>query len=147
MIIEKVYGFLDSKKNKRVKELEELKYVEHTLIFYEAPHRILETLTDMLEVLGNRNVCLARELTKNYEEFVRGTIEEVISHLPLKGEMVLIVEGYKERALETNNPNEKIDELISLGYKPNEAIKEVAKLYNLDRKELYKEYIEYKNKR
>ena len=124
--------------------MEELKYVEHTLIFYEAPHRILETLTDMLEVLGNRNVCLARELTKNYEEFVRGTIEEVISHLPLKGEMVLIVEGVKE-SNDTTNPFLKIEELISLGYKPNEAIKDVAKSANLNRSELYKDYLNYKN--
>lgn len=141
------YGFLDSKKTKRISELNDLKYVNHTLIFYEAPHRIFETLEDMLEVFGDRYCTLARELTKTYEEYIRGNISDILKLDSLKGEMVLIVEGYKERALETNNPNEKIDELISLGYKPNEAIKEVAKLYNLDRKELYKEYIEYKNKR
>lgn len=141
------YGFLDSKKTKRISELNDLKYVNHTLIFYEAPHRIFETLEDMLEVFGDRYCTLARELTKTYEEYIRGNISDILKLDSLKGEMVLIVEGYKERALETNNPNEKIDELISLGYKPNEAIKEVAKLYNHDRKELYKEYIEYKNKR
>lgn len=141
------YGFLDSKKTKRINELNELKYIPHTIIFYEAPHRIFETLSDMLEVFGDRYVTLARELTKTYEEYIRGNISDILKLESLKGEMVLIVEGYKEKVLDTNNPNEKIDELISLGYKPNEAIKEVAKLYNLDRKELYKEYIEYKNKR
>lgn len=141
------YGFLDSKKTKRINELNELKYITHTIIFYEAPHRIFETLSDMLEVFGDRYVTLARELTKTYEEYIRGNISDILKLESLKGEMVLIVEGYKEKVLDTNNPNEKIDELISLGYKPNEAIKEVAKLYNLDRKELYKEYIEYKNKR
>lgn len=140
------YGFLDSKKTKRINELNDLKYVNHTIIFYEAPHRIFDTLQDMLEVFGDRYCTLARELTKTYEEYIRGSISELLKLDSLKGEMVLIVEGYKEKVLETNNPNEKIDELISLGYKPNEAIKEVAKLYNLDRKELYKEYIEYKNK-
>lgn len=140
------YGFLDSKKTKRINELNDLKYVNHTLIFYEAPHRIFETLEDMLEVFGDRYCTLARELTKTYEEYIRGNISELLKIESLKGEMVLIVEGYKEKVLETSNPYEKIEELISLGYKPNEAIKEVSKLYNLDRKELYKEYIEYKNK-
>lgn len=140
------YGFLDSKHAKRLKELEELKYLPYTLIFYEAPHRIEETLKDMHEVLGNRSVVLARELTKTYEEFLRGTIEEILLALPLKGEMVLLVEGYSEKNTEIH-PYEKIDEFIALGYKPNEAIKEVAKLTNVNRSELYKEYLEYKNKK
>lgn len=139
------YGFLDSKKTKRIQELNDLKYVNHTLIFYEAPHRISETLEDIISTLGDREVVLARELTKTYEEFIRGKASEVLAIEGLKGEMVLMVEGYKEKALVTENPYEKIDELINLGYKPNEAIKEAAKLFNLDRKELYKEYIEYKN--
>lgn len=138
------YGFLDAKKTKRIKELEDLKYVTHTLIFYEAPHRIFDTLNDMLEVFGNRNICLARELTKSFEEYARGSINEVISMLPLKGEMVLIVDGFKGES-KVDNPYRKIDELISLGYKPNEAIKEVSKLANLNRSELYKDYLNYKN--
>lgn len=139
------YGFLDSKKSQRVKELTDLKYVSHTIIFYEAPHRIKDTLTDMLEVLGNRKICLARELTKSYEEFSRGTIEEILNDLPSKGEMVVMVEGYKEEVLTSVDPHQKIDELISLGSKPNQAIKEVAKLLNINRNELYMSYLEYKN--
>ena len=139
------YGFLDSKKTKRVKELNDLKYINHTIIFYEAPHRIKETLTDMLEVLGNRKIVLARELTKTYEEYIRGSIEEILNIDNLKGEMVLIVSGYKEDESLDVNPFEKIDELINLGYKPNEAIKEVSKLLNKDRRELYKDYLAYKN--
>ena len=140
------YGFLDSKKTKRAKELSDLKYVNHTIIFYEAPHRIFDTLQDMLEVLGDRRVVLARELTKTYEEYIRGNISEILEIDSIKGEIVLIVEGYKEdNQKDDSNPFEKIDELINLGYKPNEAIKETAKLLNLDRKELYKDYIEYKN--
>ena len=138
------YGFLDSKKSKRIKELEDIKFVNNTMIFYEAPHRIEETLEDMISVLGNRNGCLARELTKNFEEFVRGTLEEIKQELPLKGEMVLIVEGYKENS-GIDNPFVRIEELISLGYKPNEAIKEVAKLANINRSDLYKDYLDYKN--
>ena len=139
------YGFLNAKQSKRIKELENLKYVAHTIIFYEAPHRIMETLADMLEVFGNRNIVIARELTKTFEEYIRGTIEEILELDSIKGEIVLIVEGYKEEIKLDDNPFVKIEELISLGYKPNEAIKEISKLYNLDRKELYKSYLDYKN--
>lgn len=142
------YGFLDSKKTKRLKELEELKYITHTQIFYEAPHRIFETLEDMLSVFGDRQVVLARELTKTYEEYIRGTISDILNLEAIKGEIVLIVEGYKEIIDNTDiDYMSKIDELISIGYKPNEAIKEVAKLYNIDRKELYKDYSNYKNQK
>ena len=138
------YGFLDSKKSKRVKELDDIKFGNNTIIFYEAPHRIEETLDDMISVLGNRNACLARELTKSFEEYVRGTLEEIKQELPLKGEMVFIVEGYKENK-EIDNPFVRIEELISLGYKPNDAIKEVAKEANINRSDLYKDYLDYKN--
>ncbi len=140
------YGFLDSKRTKRLQELNDLKYVNHTMIFYEAPHRIMDTLKDILETMGDRFCCIARELTKTYEEYIHGKVSELLELETIKGEIVLIVEGYQEAGLVTGNPNEKIDELISMGYKPNEAIKETAKLFNLDRKELYKAYIEYKNK-
>ena len=139
------YGFLDSKKTKRIKELEDLKYLNHTLIFYEAPHRIEEMLFDMLSVFGNRQIVLARELTKTYEEFLRGSIEEVLKELPVKGELVVLVEGFTETGA-LGNPYQKIDELILLGYKPNEAIKEIARQMKLNRSDLYKEYLEYKNK-
>ena len=140
------YGFLDSKESKRKAELNDLKYLKHTIIFYEAPHRIFETLNDMLEVLGDRNVVLARELTKKFEEYIIGNISDILKEDSIKGEIVLMVEGYKEEKEENVSYNEKIDELINLGYKPNDAIKEVAKMYNTDKKELYKEYVNYKNK-
>lgn len=140
------FGFLDSKESKRLEQLNELKYIDHTIIFYEAPHRIMNTLKDMRSVFGNRYVCLARELTKTFEEYIRGNIDELLELDNLKGEMVLIVEGYKEEKIEIN-PFLKIDELIKLGYKPNDAIKEVAKLTNVNRKELYNDYIDYKNQR
>ena len=140
------YGFLDSKESKRKAELNELKYLKHTIIFYEAPHRIFETLNDMLEVLGDRSVVLARELTKKFEEYILGNISDVLKLDSIKGEIVLMVEGYKEQQEENVSYNEKIDELINLGYKPNDAIKEVAKMYNTDKKELYKQYVDYKNK-
>ena len=140
------YGFLDSKQSKRISELNDLKYVNHTIIFYEAPHRLKDTLTDMYGVLGNRNICIARELTKTFEEYIETTLSDALNLDTLKGEIVLILEGYKENNDESINPMERIDELIKLGYKPNEAIKETAKQLNKDRKELYKEYSDYKNK-
>lgn len=140
------YGFLDAKTTKRKAELEELKYIKHTLIFYEAPHRIKETLEDMLSVFGDRQIVLARELTKSFEEFIRGSITEVLNTLPLKGEMVLIVEGNSIQE-QIDDPMAQIDALISLGQKPNEAIKEVARITNLTRSDLYKQYIEYKNQK
>lgn len=140
------YGFLDSKKTKRISELNELKYINHTIIFYEAPHRIYETLNDMLEVFGDRFVTLARELTKTFEEYISDKISNILKIDSLKGEMVLIVEGYKEDNIDID-PISKIDELINLGYKPNEAIKEVSKLLNISRNDLYKKYSDYKSKK
>ncbi len=139
------YGFLDSKKQKRIKQLEELKYLPFTMIFYEAPHRITDTLNDMLNVFGDRKIVLARELTKTFEEYARGSISQILNEVTLKGEMVLLVEGYKEKEI-ILDPFKKIEELISLGYKPNDAIKEVAKLTSINRSDLYKKYLEYKNK-
>ena len=137
-------GFLSAEKKDRKDKLEELKYETKTLIFYEAPHKLKSMLESVLEVLGNRRVVLARELTKSYEEFSRGSIEEILNDLPSKGEMVLMVEGYKEENIMVD-PHQRIDELISLGSKPNQAIKEVAKLLNINRNELYMSYLEYKN--
>ena len=138
-------GFLDSKTTKRKKELEEFKYYKNTLIFHEAPHRLKETLTDMLEVFGDRNIVIGRELTKKFEEFIRGTISEVIEVSDsLKGEMIVLVEGFKEEK-SLSNPFLEIEKLIGLNYKPKEAIKEVASMFNLNKQDLYKEYIAYKD--
>lgn len=137
-------GFLDSKTTKRKKELEELKYLKSTIIFHEAPHRIKECLEDMKEVLGDRYICIGRELTKKYEEFIRGNISEILESVDsIKGEMVVIVEGYKEEA-KSEDPMQEIDQLINLGYKPKEAIKEIASMLNLNKQDLYKQYINYK---
>lgn len=138
-------GFLDSKKSKRCEMLNEYKYVTHTLIFYEAPHRIIDTLNDMLEVLGDRYIVISRELTKKFEEIIRGNISEILKDTSLlKGEMVVLVSGFSEEKSE-KDPMEMIDELISLGYRNKDAIKETALALNLDRHELYDKYILYKN--
>lgn len=137
-------GFLNSKQNQRIKELNELKDKKETLIIYEAPHRIHETLKDMYDVLGNRRIVIARELTKHYEEYTRGTIEEVqAEELNLKGEMVLILEGasIESNILELNNLSvlEHFNHYINQGIDEKEALKKVAKDRNVSKSDIYKE--------
>lgn len=94
------HGFLSSKPSKRLQEIKDLMYVPCTLIFYESPHRIKQTLLDLYHILGNRKISIAREITKLHEEYIRGTLEELsqIDESTLKGEMVLIVEkGHAEK--------------------------------------------------
>ncbi|UKI27342.1 MAG: 16S rRNA (cytidine(1402)-2'-O)-methyltransferase [Bacilli bacterium] len=89
------YGFLNSKDSKKREELELLKENEYTMIFYEAPHRIIKTLNMMLEVFGNREISISREITKKFESIYRGKLEDVIKIVPEKGEFVIVVEGNK----------------------------------------------------
>ncbi len=140
------FGFLESQKTKRIKQLLNLKNLGYTMIFYEAPHRIHDTLNDILEVLGDRNICIARELTKINEEFIRGRVSEIINYDNIKGEIVLIVEGAKEEIASNLDPISEIEQRIALGTKTSQAIKEVANEFNLDKNELYKKYLDYKNK-
>ena len=94
------YGFLNSKDGKRKKELESLKNIKYTMIFYEAPHRITKTLEEMLAILGNRTISISREITKKFEEIYRGTIQEVIEETrEIKGEIVIVVSGNKEEVI------------------------------------------------
>ena len=138
------YGFLNAKPSSRRKELEELKTFKHTLIFYQSPHKVLACLTDMLEILGDRNVCLCRELTKKFEEYIRGTISEIIPICEtLKGEMVLVVEGYTQDIKENITLEDcmpLIEEKINEGLSTKEAIKVVASENNINKKELYQFY-------
>ncbi len=139
------YGFLDSKSSHRKKELDDLKHEPCTIIFYEAPHRIKEMLKDLKEVLGNRQICIGRELTKKFEEFIHGSIEEVLDVCDtFKGEMVVIVEGKTQEEVIDVNPIEKINILVQTGYKSKDAIKEVASIYKLDKRELYDMYVKSK---
>lgn len=136
------YGFLDPRSAKRKKELQSLVSFENTVVFYQSPHKLLETLQDMLEVLGDRKICLCRELTKKFEEYIRGTISEIIEISDtLKGEMVIVVEGNKTKEVEIDKTLiELIDIKIKQGLTKNEAIKEVAKAYNVSKNELYNFY-------
>lgn len=137
------YGFLDNKSSKRKKQLEELKEFPYTLIFYEAPHRIEAMLKDVFEVLGNRNMCLARELTKLHEEYIRGTVSEVLGVAKdKKGEMVVIIEGktIKEESFDIQSAVLKAAEYVNQGLKTKEAIKKAASELGCSKNELYEEY-------
>ena len=138
------YGFLNSKKVKREKELEELKLNKSTLIFYESPHRINDTLESLKLVLGgHRKMSISREITKKYEEIYRGTINEIIaSAFEFKGEMVLVVEGNNEIEDFSNlDLISHINLYIDGGMKKMDAIKAVAKERGLKKSEVYNEFI------
>ncbi len=133
-------GFLPVKESQRKKKLLELSSEKRTLVFYEAPHRILNTLDDMLEVFGDRKVCIARELTKMFEEVIRGRISEVIEKLEegkIAGEYVIVVEGLTQKEPTFDEALQEIKELMKKGKGRKEAVKIVSELYNLSKKELY----------
>ena len=140
------YGFLNSKKSIKKKELEELKLLKYTIIFYESPYRVIESLELIKAIMGDRNVSISREISKKHEEICRGTITEVLSELTdPKGEFVIVLEENKDK--ENYDDIDIIDHiniLIKKGMRDKDAIKEVSKLHNLPKNEVYKMYLEVK---
>lgn len=144
------YGFLDRKNSLQVDELQALKQHQETMIFYEAPHRLKKTISNMASVFGDdHQVVLARELTKKYEEFIRGTLGEIkqwTQDTQIRGEFVIMVAGFDQilsASPEIALPiNEQIDRLIEAGKPVNAAIKEVAKQNGLNRQDVYRDYHE-----
>ena len=136
------HGFLPQKRGQRRKFLEDLRASEATLVFYEAPHRILDALEDLAEILGPRPVVLARELTKIHEEFLRGTAAEVRETLEkrpsVKGEITLMI-GKGETAEIDNTPlAEAVEKLVESGISRMNALKTVARQRGLSKREVYK---------
>lgn len=142
-------GFPDRNKKIRRSQFEALTRDERTLIFYEAPHRLEATLKDMLSCFGDRQIAVARELTKRYEEFVRGTVSEVIRHFETqapKGEFVIVLAGADplEALKDEPEPPEEDEILRQLmrrvedGMSRKDAAAEVAALYGLSKKDVYK---------
>lgn len=137
------YGFFNSKPSQRRKEIEKLKNEEATLIIYESPHRIKETLKDLLLFGETRKMAIVRELTKKHEEIIRGTIKE-INELDKEyiGELVLIIEGNKlQKSFKNLSIMEHINFYINDGMKPMDAIKQVSKERNIRKSEVYNEYL------
>lgn len=142
------YGFLDRKPQQQVKQLTPLANRSETLIFYEAPHRLKRTLTSMAKVFGeDRYVVLARELTKRYEEFLRGSLAELVDwadHHQIRGEFVIIVSGNphpnSDRTAPVLSPIDQVKQAVAAGEKPNTAIKHVARQNGINRQALYRQY-------
>ena len=136
------YGFLNNKESKAIKELESLKNIKATMIFYEAPHRLEKTLGNMLEVFGNRHISISREISKRYEEVYRGTIKEVIEETKeAKGEFVIVVEGNTEvKSYENLSVVEHVNLYVDEDMKLMDAIKKVAKERNVSKSDIYNEY-------
>ena len=130
------YGFLSAKENEAKEEILSLKSYRNTLIFYEAPHRINKTLNLLRDGLGNRRVCLARELTKINEEYIRGTLDELLNvdETTIKGEIVLIVEGNKEEnVIEDDKIVARVAYFIKLGLSQKDAINVVSEEYGVNK--------------
>src|SRR5699024_5045564 len=143
-------GFLDRDKKVRRNQLEELKEESRTIIFYESPHRLKDTLKDMLKVLGNRRIAVNREITKKYQEIIREDIETVINifnEREVKGEFVLIVEGFKgEKTVQNSyddlNEREYVLALMERGMDKKDAIKTVCKDRKLKKDVVYKQVLD-----
>lgn len=139
------HGFLDARKAKREKELLPLKDYPFTLIFYEAPHRIGDTLIDLKNILGpNRKACLCRELTKLNEEYIRGTLGELAEFDPetIKGEIVIVVEGLIKEEVEINE--EEIVDCLKKALKTlsgKDSVNKVSKDLGLNKNDVYGIYI------
>ncbi len=146
-------GFLSMNRRARKNHLEEVKNDTRTLIFYEAPHKLISTLRDMLECFGDREIVLARELTKKFEEFNRTTISKALDRyeeVPPKGEFVLIIKGKNPDELENELRQEKPDpetllrEYAEQGMRGKELVNRVAEELGLPKREVYDLHLELK---
>lgn len=142
-------GFLNRSKKERRKELEDLRYEKRTMIFYESPHRIKEMLLDMQNILGDRKICLARELTKKHEEHLRGSVSEIhaiLSSREIKGEFVIIVEGSDEEPQGESLDGLSVEELVvrymESGLSKKDSIKKAAKERGLAKNDVYQKVLD-----
>ena len=135
------YGFLSSKESQVKKELEMLKDSEYTLVFYEAPHRIIKTLNLMLEIFGDRYISISREISKLHESVYVGTISDALKNTEeFKGEFVIVVSPSDEDFVDNMNIVDSVNMYIRTGLTSMEAIKKVAKERKIPKNEVYKEY-------
>jgi len=140
-------GFLPLNKKLRKEKIEEIKKSEKTIILYEAPHKMKSTLEDLKDILENRKIVLARELTKIHEEFIRKNIDELLKEIDnLKGEMILIIEGTLKIETQENELNNlSLEEHYQFyekqGFDKKEIIKKIAKDRNVNKNEIYMKFI------
>lgn len=144
-------GFLTVNKRGRTEHLKSLSQEQRTMIFYEAPHKLLSTLRDMLEILGDRRIALCREITKIHEEFVRTTISDAINKYeenPPRGEFVIVIEGKRSEEIEAEREaiwqkmsvSEHVEMYINQGIDEKEALKKTAKDRGVSKRDIYNEY-------
>lgn len=136
------YGFLSSKEKKMLDELEMLKDSEYTLVFYEAPHRIIRTLYAMLHVFGDRIISISREISKLHESVFVGRISEAIKTIDVKGEFVIVVEANQDEVSNNLSIIDSVNMYIKSGLSSMDAIKRVAKEKKIPKSDVYKEYHE-----
>lgn len=137
------YGFLNSKDSKMREELNNLKNFENTIIFYEAPHRLIKCLQAILDVFGDRYVSISKEISKLHESVFRGNISDAIKSFDVvKGEYVIVVDGFKRNNDDYSNLSvvEHVNMYVKSGLYVMDAIKMVAKERNIPKSEIYKEY-------
>jgi 16S rRNA (cytidine1402-2'-O)-methyltransferase len=138
------YGFLDSRKSRRLQELEKLAGFPYTIIFYESPHRIKATIDDILSVFQHRKAVIARELTKIHEEYIYGSLDELatIDENSLKGEMVIIIEGLSEgeESIDEDTIYQALKTRIKSQMSAKDAIREVSILYKYPKNEVSRLY-------
>ena len=135
------YGFLNNKNSKQIEELKSLKDYPFTIIIYEAVHRIKNTLENMLDVLGDRKICICRELSKIHEEFTRGTISEILPLVDeMKGEFVIVVEGNHDVNDYSNLDVYEHVKMYLDDMSEMDAIKKVAKERGVAKSVIYQEY-------
>lgn len=139
------YGFLSSKEKKMLEELEMLSDSEYTLIFYEAPHRIIRTLESMLKIFGDRKISISREISKLHESVFVGKISEALKTIDVKGEIVIIVEPNFDNLVSNLSIVENVNMYIKSGLSSMDAIKRVAKERKIPKNDVYKEYHEGSN--
>lgn len=138
------YGFLNSKDTKSREELKMLKNINFTIILYEAPHRLYNTLQKIYDVLGNRNISISREITKIHEEVFRGSVLEALElYREVKGEIVIVIESVKQ-IVDYEKALTEVLELIGLGVSSKDAVKKVSKDYNISKNVLYNKYEDVK---
>ena len=134
-------GFLPLNKKLRKEKIEEINKSQKTIIIYEAPHKMKNTLIDLKEILNDRKVVLARELTKVHEEFLRGTISEILEEVDgLKGEMVICIAGNSDepkKDIDAGFILDTVREAISRGMSTSDAVKETAKKLNIPKNRVY----------
>ena len=143
------FGFLPLNKKNRKNKLEEIKNSNKTIILYEAPHKLKNTLNDLKDILENRKIVIAREITKIHEEYIRGTVEDILKIVDnLKGEMIIVIEKNKKDLKEKYFNNLTLEEHYELyksqGLDKKEIIKKIAKDRDVSKNEIYKFFVDKK---